>query len=66
MTKTRLKSNRPRRREVSGVRGLFGVLAHSEWSRVPESRLSRVFQAARATALPLPLVARAIYIVAFI
>lgn len=43
----RLKSKRPKQEEEggAGVEGeFFGVLPHSEWSRVPESRLSVYFR----------------------
>lgn len=45
----RLKSKRPKQKRGeeggAGDRGeLFGVLPHSEWSRVPESRLSVYFR----------------------
>lgn len=46
--KTRLKSKRPTKQEEEGGAGVegefFGVLPHSEWSRVPESRLSVYFR----------------------
>lgn len=46
-SKMRLKSKRPKQEEEggAGVEGeFFGVLPHSEWSRVPESRLSVYFR----------------------